>query len=82
MPDIPLGSRQHSPRHEAPKPGQAADEPLSGIHLLQEVTGEVLDDGLHVRGAAMHELHHLQHHREAQCRTARGSRPSEEFEVV
>lgn len=48
MQDIPLGSRQHSPLHEAPEPGQAADEPLGGVNLLQEVTGEVLDDGLHV----------------------------------
>lgn len=53
--------RQHSPLHEAPEPGQAADEPLSAVDLLQEVVGEVLDDGLHVQGAAMHELHHLRH---------------------
>lgn len=74
MQDSPLCSRQHSPLHEAPEPGQAADEPLSGVHLLQEVTGGVLDGGLHVRGTAMHELHHLQHHREAQRRTAWGLR--------
>lgn len=65
MQNIPLCSRQHSPLHEAPKPGQAADEPPRGVNL-QEVTGETLDDGLHVGGAALHELHHLQHTRDAQ----------------
>lgn len=52
--------RQHSPLHEAPKPGQATNEPLRGVNLLQEVR-EALDDGLHVRRAALHELYHLQH---------------------
>lgn len=66
MQNIPLCSRQHSPLHKAPKPGQAADELPRGVNLLQEVTGETLDDGLHVGGAALHELHHLQHTRDAQ----------------
>lgn len=61
----PLHSRWHSPLHEAPKPGQAADEPLRGVDLLQEVIGEALEDGLHVRGTALHEFHHLKHHRVA-----------------
>ena len=61
MQNIPVCLRQHSPLHEAPKPGQATDEPLRGVNLLQEVIGEALDDGLHVRGTALHELHHLQH---------------------
>lgn len=61
MPDSPLRSRQHSPLYETAKPGWAADEPLRGVDLLQEVIGETLDDGPHVRGTALHELHHLQH---------------------
>lgn len=61
--NIPLCSRQHSPLHKTPKPGNAADEPLRGVNLFQEVTGEALDDGLHVGGTALHELHHLQHQR-------------------
>lgn len=46
--DIPLCSTLHSPLHKSPKPGWAADESLRGVHLLQEVIREALDDGLHV----------------------------------
>lgn len=60
-PNIAHCSRQHLPLYETTKPGRAADEPLRGVDLLQEVTGETLYDGLHVRGTALHELHHLQH---------------------
>lgn len=55
------GSRLCSPLDEATKPGWAADEPLRGVYLLQEVIGETLDDSLHVWSAALYELHHLQH---------------------
>ena len=59
MQNIQLCLRQHSPLHEAPKPGHATNEPLRGVNLLQEVR-EALDDGLHVCSTALHELHHLQ----------------------
>lgn len=56
-----------SPVHEAAKPRRAAYEPLRGVNFLQEVTGEALDDGLHVGGTALDELHHLQYHTSVQC---------------